>query len=139
MAGHVAPEAVVGGPIAALRDGDTIVFDIPKRNLSVELTAAEIRQRLATWKAPKPRFTSGVMAKYAYLVSSASLGAVTALPILFHPVPCRDPRENSMKMTGAEILCETLTRLGVRHIFAIPAGRFFRSTTRSANPSSITF
>ena len=83
MAGHVAPEAVVGGPIAALRDGDTIVFDIPKRNLSVELTAAEIRQRLATWKAPKPRFTSGVMAKYAYLVSSASLGAVTALPDSF--------------------------------------------------------
>jgi dihydroxy-acid dehydratase len=80
MAGHVAPEAVVGGPIAALRDGDTIVFDIPKRTLSVELTDAEIQKRLATWKAPKPRFTSGVMAKYAYLVSSASLGAVTALP-----------------------------------------------------------
>ena len=83
MAGHVAPEAVVGGPIAALRDGDTIVFDIPKRNLSVELTDGEIRQRLATWKAPKPRFTSGVMAKYAYLVSSASLGAVTSLPDSF--------------------------------------------------------
>jgi dihydroxy-acid dehydratase len=83
MAGHVAPEAVVGGPIAALRDGDTIVFDIPKRTLSVELTDAEIRQRLATWKAPKPRFTSGVMAKYAYLVSSSSLGAVTALPDTF--------------------------------------------------------
>jgi dihydroxy-acid dehydratase len=83
MAGHVAPEAVVGGPIAALRDGDTIVFDIPKRNLSVELTDGEIRQRLATWKAPKPRFTSGVMAKYAYLVSSSSLGAVTALPDSF--------------------------------------------------------
>ena len=83
MAGHVAPEAVVGGPIAALRDGDTIVFDIPKRTLSVELTDAEIRQRLATWKAPKPRFTSGVMAKYAYLVSSSSLGAVTSLPDSF--------------------------------------------------------
>lgn len=83
MAGHVAPEAIVGGAIAALRDGDTIVFDIPKRNLSVELTDGEIRQRLATWKAPKPRFTSGVMAKYAYLVSSASLGAVTSLPDSF--------------------------------------------------------
>lgn len=83
MAGHVAPEAVVGGPIAALRDGDTVVFDIPKRNLSVELTDAEIRQRLTTWKAPKPRFTSGVMAKYAYLVSSSSVGAVTALPATF--------------------------------------------------------
>ena len=83
MAGHVAPEAVVGGPIAALRDGDTIVFDIPKRTLSVDLTDAEIQQRLATWKAPKPRFTSGVMAKYAYLVSSSSLGAVTSLPDSF--------------------------------------------------------
>jgi len=83
MAGHVAPEAIVGGPIAALRDGDTIVFDIPKRTLSVELTDAEIRQRLATWKAPLPRFTTGVMAKYAYLVSSASLGAVTSLPDSF--------------------------------------------------------
>ncbi len=83
MAGHVAPEAAVGGPIAVLRDGDTIVFDIPKRNLSVELTDSEIRQRLATWKAPKPRFTSGVMAKYAYLVSSSSLGAVTSLPDSF--------------------------------------------------------
>jgi len=83
MAGHVAPEAIVGGPIAALRDGDTIVFDIPKRTLSVELTDAEIRQRLATWKAPLPRFTTGVMAKYAYLVSSASLGAVTSLPDTF--------------------------------------------------------
>jgi dihydroxy-acid dehydratase len=83
MAGHVAPEAVVGGPIAALQDGDTIVFDIPKRTLSVELTDAEIQKRLATWKAPKPRFTSGVMAKYAYLVSSSSLGAVTSLPDTF--------------------------------------------------------
>jgi dihydroxy-acid dehydratase len=83
MAGHVAPEAIVGGPIAALQDGDTIVFDIPKRTLSVELPDAEIQKRLASWKAPKPRFTSGVMAKYAYLVSSASLGAVTALPDSF--------------------------------------------------------
>ncbi len=83
MAGHVAPEAIVGGPIAALKDGDTIVFDLPKRTLSVELTDAEIQKRLTTWKAPKPRFTSGVMAKYAYLVSSSSLGAVTSLPDSF--------------------------------------------------------
>ena len=83
MAGHVAPEAIVGGPIAALRDGDIIVFDLPKRILSVDLTDAEIQNRLASWKAPKPRFTSGVMAKYAYLVSSSSLGAVTSLPDTF--------------------------------------------------------
>src|SRR5262249_53808734 len=70
MVGHVAPEAARGGPIAAIADGDTIVFDIPKRKLNVELTDELIKQRLANWKAPTPRFTSGVMAKYAFLVSS---------------------------------------------------------------------
>jgi dihydroxy-acid dehydratase len=80
MAGHVAPEAAHGGPIAAIEDGDTIIFDIPNRTLSVDLTAEQITQRLATWKAPSPRFTSGVMAKYAFLVSSSSRGAITALP-----------------------------------------------------------
>jgi dihydroxy-acid dehydratase len=80
MAGHVAPEAAQGGPIAALADGDTVVFDIPNRTLNVELSAEQIQQRLANWRAPAPRFTSGVMAKYAFLVSSASKGAITALP-----------------------------------------------------------
>ena len=80
MAGHVAPEAAQGGPIAALADGDTVIFDIPNRTLNVELSAEQIQQRLANWKAPAPRFTSGVMAKYAFLVSSASKGAITALP-----------------------------------------------------------
>ena len=80
MAGHVAPEAAHGGPIAAIADGDTIIFDIPNRTLSVDLTAEQIQRRLATWKAPAPRFTSGVMAKYAFLVSSSSRGAVTDLP-----------------------------------------------------------
>ncbi len=80
MAGHVAPEAAVGGPIAAIADGDSIVFDIPNRALNVELTPEQIRQRMASWKTPAPRFASGVMAKYAFLVSSASRGAVTALP-----------------------------------------------------------
>jgi dihydroxy-acid dehydratase len=77
MAGHVAPEAVNGGPIAAVANGDIIEFDIPKRTLSVALTDAGIRSRLATWKAPVPRFGTGVMAKYALMVSSASKGAVT--------------------------------------------------------------
>ena len=77
MAGHVAPEAAVGGPIAALQDGDTVSFDIAARRLDVELTDAEIKRRLGRWKAPAPRYTSGVMAKYARLVSSASQGAVT--------------------------------------------------------------
>jgi dihydroxy-acid dehydratase len=83
MAGHVAPEAANGGPIAAINDGDTIAFDIPKRALNVKLTDAEIQRRLSTWKAPQPRYTSGVMAKYALLVSSSSLGAITAVPKSF--------------------------------------------------------
>ena len=77
MAGHVAPEAAVGGPIAALREGDIITFDIDKRRLDVELTDAELKQRLATWTAPPPNYKTGVFAKYAKLVSSASEGAVT--------------------------------------------------------------
>jgi len=76
MAGHVAPEAAVGGPIAALQEGDIIRFDVPKRRLDVELSDQEIKARLSRWTAPAPRYTTGVMAKYARLVSSASLGAV---------------------------------------------------------------
>ena len=77
MAGHVAPEAARGGAIAAVRNGDMIVFDIPKRKLQVELSAKEVRARMAKWKAPRPRYPSGVFAKYAAGVSSASQGAVT--------------------------------------------------------------
>jgi dihydroxy-acid dehydratase len=77
MIGHIAPEAADGGPIAALKTGDTIVIDIKKRRLDVELAAGEIKKRLRAVKRPRPRYTSGVMAKYARLVSSASDGAVT--------------------------------------------------------------
>jgi len=77
MAGHVAPEAANGGPIAALRDGDQIVFDVDHRSLSVELTDEQMKARMEGWKAPEPMYTTGVMAKYANLVSSASAGAVT--------------------------------------------------------------
>jgi dihydroxy-acid dehydratase len=77
MAGHVAPEAAVGGPIAAVRNGDTIVFDVKRRRLDVELSPAEIRKRLRGVKPPKPRYTWGVLAKYRRLVGSASEGAVT--------------------------------------------------------------
>ncbi|TAJ30993.1 MAG: dihydroxy-acid dehydratase [Nitrospirae bacterium] len=78
MAGHVAPEAAKKGPIAALKNGDMIVFDVAKRRLDVELTAKEIAARLSKWKPPVPRYTMGVMAKYARHVSSASEGAVTS-------------------------------------------------------------
>jgi dihydroxy-acid dehydratase len=77
MAGHVAPEAYVGGPIAAVREGDMIEFDIPNRRLDVKLSDAEIAERLKDWRKPEPRYTWGVFAKYAALVSSASEGAVT--------------------------------------------------------------
>jgi len=78
MAGHVAPEAARGGPIAAVRDGDSIVFDIKARRLDVEIGDAEIQSRLQSWRAPAPRYARGVFAKYARDVSSASLGAVTS-------------------------------------------------------------
>jgi dihydroxy-acid dehydratase len=77
MAGHVAPEAFMGGPIAAVHEGDTITFDIPNRKLTLNVPEAEIAKRLITWKAPEPRFKRGVFAKYANTVSSASEGAVT--------------------------------------------------------------
>jgi dihydroxy-acid dehydratase len=75
MVGHVAPEAARGGPIAFVRDGDTIKLDVAKRRLDV---LADLDQRRAGWKPPAPLYTSGVMAKYAKLVSSASEGAITS-------------------------------------------------------------
>jgi dihydroxy-acid dehydratase len=80
MVGHVAPEAFVGGPIAAVRDGDTITIDVENSRLQVDLSDAQIAERLRAWRAPEPRYTSGVFAKYAALVSSASEGAVTRPP-----------------------------------------------------------
>ena len=77
MAGHVAPEAQLGGPIAAVREGDTITFDIPNRKLTLNITDEELAARLKNFKAPAPRFTRGVFAKYTNTVSSASEGAVT--------------------------------------------------------------
>jgi dihydroxy-acid dehydratase len=77
MAGHVAPEAPHGGPIAAVRDGDVIEFDIDHRRLELDLPQEEIERRIAAWQAPPPRYTKGAMAKYARSVSSASEGAIT--------------------------------------------------------------
>jgi dihydroxy-acid dehydratase len=78
MAGHVAPEAPRGGPIAAVREGDTIVFDVENRRLDVELTDDEIAERVAAYESPPPTFSDGVLAKYARLVGSAAEGAVTS-------------------------------------------------------------
>jgi dihydroxy-acid dehydratase len=77
MAGHVSPEAALGGPIAGVRDGDIIRFDVTKRVLEVEITNDVLRQRMAQWKAPQPRYPTGVFAKYGALVASASQGAIT--------------------------------------------------------------
>jgi dihydroxy-acid dehydratase len=77
MLGHVAPEAAVGGPIAAVREGDIIAIDVEGRTIKLEVPDAELKARLASWKPPEPRYATGVMAKYARLVSSAAEGAVT--------------------------------------------------------------
>ena len=81
MVGHVSPEAARGGALAALRDGDTVVVDVEARELRAELSEDELAARLAAWEPPPPRYTRGVFAKYAALVSSASEGAVTNAPL----------------------------------------------------------
>jgi dihydroxy-acid dehydratase len=77
MIGHIAPEAALGGPIGLIEEGDEIVIDVDAGRLDVTVGAEELEQRRGRWSAPAPRYTGGVMAKYAALVSSASEGAVT--------------------------------------------------------------
>ena len=77
VVGHITPEAYTGGAIALIKNGDTITIDAEKRQLNLEITAAELKKRKQAWKAPKPRYTRGVLAKYASHVTSASFGAVT--------------------------------------------------------------
>jgi dihydroxy-acid dehydratase len=79
VVGHITPEAYLGGPIAVVKNGDAITIDARARQLSLDVTAREINARLKKWKQPKPRYTRGVLAKYARHVSNASLGAVTDL------------------------------------------------------------
>ncbi len=78
MVGHIAPEAQVGGTIALIKENDTIIIDLVKRTIDVKLTKQELEKRKKAWKAPKPQYTRGILAKYAKLVSSASKGAVTS-------------------------------------------------------------
>jgi dihydroxy-acid dehydratase len=78
MAGHVAPEAALGGPISAVEEGDTIVIDVENRVLDVKLSDEEIAKRIAEYKSPPPLYTRGVLGKYSKHVTSASLGAVTS-------------------------------------------------------------
>ena len=94
MVGHVSPEASKGGPIAALQDGDTVVIDVERHVVEVELTDEEIAARLAQWSAPEPHYTRGVLANYATLVSSASKG----------PSRCRDtsPPDRASRAAGGD-------------------------------------
>jgi dihydroxy-acid dehydratase len=78
MAGHVAPEAPRGGPIAAVQDGDTVIFDVERRELNVDLSDDEIASRVAAYEAPAPKYTTGVLGKYARHVGSAAQGALTS-------------------------------------------------------------
>jgi len=77
VVGHITPEAYVGGPLALVKDGDKIVIDAEKRELVLGISAKEMSARRKAWKAPKPRYTRGVLAKYAHLVTSATYGAIT--------------------------------------------------------------
>jgi dihydroxy-acid dehydratase len=82
MVGHIAPEAAVGGPIAAIHEGDSITIDIISRQISLDIPTQELQARLASTKRPAPKYASGVMAKYVALVGSASDGAVSCRPAL---------------------------------------------------------
>ncbi len=77
VVGHITPEAQVGGPLAIVKNGDPITIDAEKRHMTLGVSAAELKKRQRAWKKPKPRYTRGVLAKYAAHVTSASLGAVT--------------------------------------------------------------
>jgi dihydroxy-acid dehydratase len=77
VVGHITPEAYAGGPLAIVRDGDSITIDAEKRTIELNIPAKEIKERFKAWKAPRARYSKGVLAKYAKLVSSAHLGAVT--------------------------------------------------------------
>ena len=79
VVGHITPEAYVGGSLALVKNGDTITIDAEKHEMNLELSATELKNRRKAWKAPKPLYTRGVLAKYASAVTSASLGAVTDL------------------------------------------------------------
>ena len=77
VVGHITPEAYVGGPIALVKNGDTIIIDAEKREINLKISKAEMKRRQEAWQKPEPRYTHGVLAKYAHTVTSASQGAVT--------------------------------------------------------------
>ena len=82
MVGHIAPEAAVGGPIAAIHEGESITIDIVARQISLDIAPDELKTRMAAFKKPAPKYKTGVMAKYVALVGSAADGAITSRPDL---------------------------------------------------------
>ncbi|GEJ58264.1 dihydroxy-acid dehydratase [Anaeromyxobacter diazotrophicus] len=115
MIGHVAPEAAVGGPIAALRDGDRVVIDADARSLSVKLGAAELARRMRRWRPPAPRYGLGVFAKYAALVSSAADGAVTrAAPAAARPAQAKGKGKAPARKTAAAAKRRPRPKVAVR-------------------------
>ncbi|HKW30011.1 MAG TPA: dihydroxy-acid dehydratase, partial [Verrucomicrobiae bacterium] len=81
VVGHITPEAYVGGPIALVKNGDSITVDAEQRQINLDISATELKKRKQAWKRPAPRYTRGVLAKYAAHVTSASLGAVTDMDL----------------------------------------------------------
>ena len=133
MVGHVSPEAVVGGPIAALRDGDVVTIDSESRQIDVKLSPAELARRMKGWRAPEPRYTSGVFAKYAALVSSASEGAVTRPPVSTRaprPAPRRAARPAAQAKAGARPAAKAKTSAAP----ARPSGRAPRGAGQARRP-----
>jgi dihydroxy-acid dehydratase len=76
MVGHVTPEAAVGGPIAAIKEGDRISIDLHKQAIDIKVSHEEVKRRMSTWTPPQPKYTSGILGKYSKLVNSASVGAI---------------------------------------------------------------
>ena len=128
MLGHVAPEAAVGGPIALVEEGDIIVVDVENRVLDLEVDEAVLAERRARWTPPAPRYTTGAMAKYAALVSSASEGAITSgAPA---PPGPRGPRRDDGWSSASRCRCGSRSR----RPRSGSTGR--RSTPRGASPGS---
>jgi hypothetical protein len=138
MIGHVAPEACVGGPIAALRDGDEITIDAEARRIDVKLSPAELARRMKAWRQPAPRYTAGVFAKYAALVSSASEGAVTrAVPASTRastPAPRRDRAPARPERSGRAAAAESKGRPERSARAAGAESKGQRQRTSSARP-----
>jgi dihydroxy-acid dehydratase len=140
MIGHVAPEAAVGGPIAALRDGDVVEIDADRNALEVKLSAAELRKRLAAWTPPAPKYTSGVFAKYVALVTSAAEGAVTR-PVAAAPAAAKAPARPTVVAKTVASTAQTVAktakavRTAAKAVAKAIAGKARKPAAKAAKPA----